>query len=166
MMKVITIGRSSENDVVINDNKVSRHHLQIIQDDYGNFRLSDFGSANGTFVNGRKISGEITLSSNDIVRIGNTTVPWKGYFSRNTPVVSSKPVYQPNYDNYTPNTYNIYNESSHKEIKQEVKVDYDEGGFGRKFGQGAGKAAGNVVGCFIGIIIVLILIAVLAQTCH
>jgi pSer/pThr/pTyr-binding forkhead associated (FHA) protein len=84
-MKVITIGRSSQNDVVISDSKVSRHHLQIIQDDYGNFRLADFGSKNGTFVNGTKISGEITLSSNDVVRIGNTTVAWKQYFPPSLP---------------------------------------------------------------------------------
>jgi len=162
-MKVITIGRSSENDVVINDTKVSRHHLQIIHDDYGNFRLSDFGSANGTFVNGRKICGEIALQNNDIVRIGNSTIPWKGYFPNvSTTVACQTPANTSNYDNNTPNTYNIYNESSHKEIK----VDYDEGGFGRKFGQGAGKTAGNVVGCFVGIIIVLVLIAVLSQTCH
>ncbi|MDR2065261.1 MAG: FHA domain-containing protein, partial [Prevotellaceae bacterium] len=58
-MKVITIGRKPENSVVINDPLVSRHHLQIIQDDSGNFRLADFGSKNGTFVNGKRISGEV-----------------------------------------------------------------------------------------------------------
>ena len=163
-MKVMTIGRSSENDVVINDIKVSRHHLQIIQNDYGNFRLSDFGSANGTFINGRKISGEIILLNNDIVRIGNTTLTWKDYFSDQSVVIANPVpiIHNSNSDNCKPSTYNIYNESSHKEIK----IDYNEGNFGRKFGQGAGKAAGNVVGCFVGIIIVLILIVLLAQTCH
>lgn len=79
-MKVITIGRNPNNNVVIDDPKVSRHHLQIIQDDYGSFRIADFGSSNGTFVNGRRIYGEVALSENDIVRIGNTTVAWKQYF--------------------------------------------------------------------------------------
>ena len=41
-MKVITIGRSEENDVTINDMHASRHHLQIIQHDDGHFTLSDF----------------------------------------------------------------------------------------------------------------------------
>jgi len=162
-MKVITIGRGSGNDVAINDSKVSRHHLQIIQDDYGNFRIVDFGSANGTFVNGRKISGEIPLSSNDIVRIGNTTVPWKGYFSNSpAPVANPTPAYQPNHDNYEPKTYNIYNESSHKE----VKVDHNEGGFGRKFMQGMGNTSGGCVGFLVGTIIVLIILALLMHTCH
>lgn len=79
-MKVITIGRSEDNDVVINDPYATRNHLQIIQHDNGGFSLSDFGSTNGTFVNGQKVSGEIVLNEMDIVRIGNTTIPWRMYF--------------------------------------------------------------------------------------
>lgn len=79
-MKVITIGRGDDNDVMISDITASRHHLQIIEHDDGHYTLSDFGSTNGTFVNGEKISGEIVLDSNDIVRVGNTTIPWRDYF--------------------------------------------------------------------------------------
>ena len=79
-MKVITIGRSTQNDVVINDPYVGRNHLQIIQKDDGAFYVVDFGSKNGTYVNGRKVRGEVLLSPNDVVRIGNTTLPWKDYF--------------------------------------------------------------------------------------
>ena len=81
-MKVITIGRSDDNDVVINDAHTSRHHLQVIQHDDGHYSLSDFGSLNGTFVNGQKVSGEIILNPFDIVRIGNTTIPWRMYFDQ------------------------------------------------------------------------------------
>jgi clan AA aspartic protease (TIGR02281 family) len=84
-MKVITIGRDLDNDIVINDTKVSRHHLQIIKEGSGNFRIVDFGSTNGTFVNDRKISGETTISINDVVRIGNSTLPWQSYFSNPIP---------------------------------------------------------------------------------
>lgn len=80
-MKVITIGRSNEgNDVIVDDPWVSRHHFQIVQDDDGSFRLADFGSTNGTYVNGQKVSGEVELDENDIIRVGNTTIPWKQYF--------------------------------------------------------------------------------------
>ena len=82
-MKVITIGRDSSNDVVIDDFTASRHHLQIIQHDDGHYTLSDFGSTNGTFVNGQQIVGEIFLDPSDIVRIGNTTIPWRMYFEQN-----------------------------------------------------------------------------------
>ena len=80
-MKVITIGRSEENDVVITDPCASRHHLQIIQHDDGHFSVSDFGSTNGTYVNGQRINGEVILRDNDIIRIGNTTIPWTTYFN-------------------------------------------------------------------------------------
>lgn len=81
-MKVVTIGRETDNDVVIDDSHASRHHLQIILHDDGHYSLSDFGSSNGTFVNGQKIGGEITLNQYDIVRIGNTTIPWRMYFEQ------------------------------------------------------------------------------------
>ncbi len=79
-MKVITIGRGDENDVVVNDSHASRNHLQIILHDDGHYTLLDFGSTNGTYVNGQIISGEIPLDKNDVVRIGNTTIPWRLYF--------------------------------------------------------------------------------------
>lgn len=83
-MKIIKIGRSSSNDVNINDNLVSRVHCQIIQDDNGNFRLIDTGSKNGTFINGTMRHGEVRLNKSDIVRIGNTTLPWQTYFNNRT----------------------------------------------------------------------------------
>lgn len=90
-MKVITIGRSEENDVMVNDPHASRHHMQIIQHDDGHFTLSDFGSTNGTYVNGQKISGEINLNMNDVVRIGNSTIPWKKFFEDSETVASVAP---------------------------------------------------------------------------
>lgn len=81
IMKIIKIGRSSSNDVNINDSSVSRSHCQIIQDDNGNFRLIDTNSKNGTFINGTKRHGEVRLNTSDIVRIGNTTLPWQTYFN-------------------------------------------------------------------------------------
>ena len=82
-MKVITIGRLEDNDMVVNDACASRHHLQIIQHDDGHYSLADFGSTNGTFINGQKISGEVELNMNDVVRIGNSTIPWRLYFEKN-----------------------------------------------------------------------------------
>lgn len=80
-MKIIKIGRRASNDVNINDPLVSRIHCQIIQDDNGNFRLIDINSKNGTFINGTKRHGEVRLNTSDIVRIGNTTLPWQTYFN-------------------------------------------------------------------------------------
>ena len=79
-MRVITIGRSASNDIVIGDAKVSRVHLQLVQNDKGEFSVVDLNSANGTFVNGKKISGEVRLQANDSIRIGDTVIDWQKYF--------------------------------------------------------------------------------------
>ncbi len=80
-MKQIKIGRGDGCDVVINDVAVSREHLEIFQDDEGNTFLTDLNSSNGTFVNGSRITGSIMLSSNDIVKVGNSVLPWRNYLS-------------------------------------------------------------------------------------
>lgn len=93
-MKIINIGREIGNDIVISDDSfVGRHHLQIIKDDAGVFFARDLNSTNGTFVNGQRITGEIQIDENDIIRIGNTTLPWISYFldSGETEIEEDKP---------------------------------------------------------------------------
>lgn len=90
-MKVITIGRSTENnDIVVDDEKVSRNHLQMVMDENGNYSVVDLGSTNGTYVNGQRISGEVRLQPSDEVRIGQTVLPWQNYFATSSqqPIVN------------------------------------------------------------------------------
>ena len=80
-MKVITIGRLKDNNnVVIEDNKVSRSHLQIIKDDNGDYYVIDLDSTNGTYVNGNRITGKVQLHKGDTIVIGYTTLSWETYF--------------------------------------------------------------------------------------
>lgn len=95
-MKVITIGRSKENNnVIVNDEKVSRNHLQIVQDDQGRCSVMDLGSTNGTFVNGQRISGEVPLHKGDELRVGGTLLPWENYISANIDAPSPSPTPSP-----------------------------------------------------------------------
>lgn len=80
-MKTITIGRHPDNNVVVNDPIVGRHHLQITQHDDGHFSVLDLNSKNGTYINGKRVYGEARLSPNDKIQIGRTTLPWTTYFS-------------------------------------------------------------------------------------
>jgi len=80
-MKVVTIGRNSDNTIIVNDPYAGRHHCQITQNDNGTFCLLDRNAKNGTFVNGRRVSGEVMLNQSDVVRVGNTTLPWQSYFT-------------------------------------------------------------------------------------
>jgi Tol biopolymer transport system component len=69
----ITIGRTSDNDIVLDDNMVSRHHARLdLQAD--TYVLTDLGSANGTWVNGRRISAPVSLQANDSIRFGKVSV--------------------------------------------------------------------------------------------
>ena len=90
-LRVITIGRSSKNEIVIRDEKASRVHCQILKYDDGSFGIVDFGSTNGTYVNGNKIYGETRLTPYDSVRIGSTTLPWQDYFNRTPQHTFAKP---------------------------------------------------------------------------
>jgi serine protease Do len=79
-MKTITIGKASHNQIVIQDSYVSKEHLRITQNEQGNYFLEDLNSTNGTFVNGKKVTNAF-LQSNDIVKIGDTVIPWQSYFT-------------------------------------------------------------------------------------
>ena len=79
-MKIIKIGRDPNNDVIVNDVQVSRNHCQIIQDWQGNYTLVDLNSTNGTYVNGIRLRREVRLTETDVVKIGNTNLPWINYF--------------------------------------------------------------------------------------
>jgi len=75
-----TIGRSSENDLVIKDDlMVSRNHA-ILYFDEGSILIEDLDSANGTFVNGNRISTIIKLDEYDILKVGNSLVHWNKLF--------------------------------------------------------------------------------------
>jgi cardiolipin synthase len=65
------IGRAQENDIVITDALVSRHHAQIALDG-GTCRITDLGSGNGTFLNGERITGSKCLRPGDVVRIAES----------------------------------------------------------------------------------------------
>jgi pSer/pThr/pTyr-binding forkhead associated (FHA) protein len=68
----ITIGRSSKNDIVVDNMAVSRKHARIYQEG-PRFIVEDLKSLNGTFVNNKKVSQWI-LSDNDQILIGKHTL--------------------------------------------------------------------------------------------
>ena len=61
---VTTLGRSIDNDVILEGDDVSRHHAQITRQN-GKFVLTDLKSANGTRVNGQPLKGDRTLRDGD-----------------------------------------------------------------------------------------------------
>ena len=66
----ITIGRREDNLVHLPDRNVSRRHARLVRRD-GTVLLEDLRSANGTLVNGVRISEPVPLGDGDLVRIGD-----------------------------------------------------------------------------------------------
>lgn len=66
-----TIGRDSTNNFQVLDNNASRMHAQVTVQEDNSIIIEDLNSANGTFVNEKKIKKE-PICCNDKVRIGNT----------------------------------------------------------------------------------------------
>ncbi len=68
----LTIGRATDNDLVLHDERVSRHHGRIAGR-RGTLLYSDLGSTNGTEVNGQRVT-EVVLGPGDLIRIGASTL--------------------------------------------------------------------------------------------
>jgi serine/threonine-protein kinase len=69
----ITVGRSHENDVMLDEVDASRFHAELVRRDR-NYAMQDLNSVNGTFVNGRRISAPTPLKDGDEIRIGTTVI--------------------------------------------------------------------------------------------
>lgn len=78
-MEKITFGRLSDNDIVFDDQSVSRHHGYILVE--GNkVYVVDNDSLNGIFVNGQRIQGKALLSNGDVVMVAKLfKLNWKKY---------------------------------------------------------------------------------------
>ncbi|MFF1504444.1 FHA domain-containing protein [Streptomyces sp. NPDC058316] len=73
--RVMRIGRALENELVVSDLQVSRHHAEFHATPDGRFEIRDLGSHNGTYVNGQPLSksGSAFIGPNDIVGVGHST---------------------------------------------------------------------------------------------
>ena len=71
----ITIGRDTDNDVVVDNKLASRHHAMIQKIKEAYF-IKDVGSTNGTFINGVRIPNEkyVKLNPGDKISIGNMSL--------------------------------------------------------------------------------------------
>lgn len=69
--EVTTLGRDITNDIVLNDRETSRHHLRLMRSG-DTMTIEDLGSTNGTFVNGKRVSGVTPLQNGDMIGLGET----------------------------------------------------------------------------------------------
>jgi pSer/pThr/pTyr-binding forkhead associated (FHA) protein len=70
--KEVSIGRSPDNAMVIDNPAVSHYHARVFNEE-GRMMLEDFGSMNGTFVNGQRVK-MVMLKPGDAVTVGKHTI--------------------------------------------------------------------------------------------
>jgi hypothetical protein len=68
----LTIGRATDNGLVLGDSRVSRHHARL-QGRRGTLVLTDLGSSNGSRVNGITVH-EVVLGPGDRIQLGDTVL--------------------------------------------------------------------------------------------
>ena len=76
--KEVLIGRGKENGLVVEDTAVSRHHARIVEEPDGHV-LVDNNSANGTWLNGQRVT-EQRLKPGDQIRVGKTLLEIQGVY--------------------------------------------------------------------------------------
>jgi len=75
---IISIGRSDDNDVVLNHSSISRRHATIEKKSQEEFIILDQNSTNGTYINGKRLNGSQRISKNDIIIIGRFQLSLSG----------------------------------------------------------------------------------------
>jgi adenylate cyclase len=76
------LGRSPSCEVVLPDVKVSRQHALVQGQDETEFWLIDLGSANGTYLNGRRVNQPCRLSNGDRIGVAEFTFVFHGPAAR------------------------------------------------------------------------------------
>ncbi|MBX6722948.1 MAG: FHA domain-containing protein, partial [Dactylosporangium sp.] len=69
----VQVGRDPTCDLSLNDDRVSRRHLHIGAGSRS-VQLTDLGSSNGTYVDGDRVTGPVTLKPGQIITAGGTTL--------------------------------------------------------------------------------------------
>lgn len=64
------IGREQDNDLVLEDDRVSRRHAEL-RWERGRVELADYGSLNGTRVNQQAVRGRLPLRDGDLIELGH-----------------------------------------------------------------------------------------------
>lgn len=73
------IGRANTNDIIVNDDNVSKEHLLIFFNEAeGIYWAKDQFSSNGTYINGRFARGETEIKTNDVIVLGKTKLVFLG----------------------------------------------------------------------------------------
>jgi len=72
----VVLGRSPDADALLDDPYASMFHLRLTMDG-DTMSLADLGTTNGTYVNGRRVTGPVILNAGDSIQVGKTIMEVK-----------------------------------------------------------------------------------------
>lgn len=70
--ETINLGRAADSSFILEDDYASARHAQLIRTDNQTWILTDLDSTNGTYVNGKRVTEPVPVSTGDVIRIGRT----------------------------------------------------------------------------------------------
>ncbi len=73
---ILRLGRDSSNNIQLHDTEVSRHHAELRRTNR-EYTIADLSSANGTFINGRRVDNHV-LASGDHLQVGASLMLYTG----------------------------------------------------------------------------------------
>jgi predicted component of type VI protein secretion system len=68
----VTIGKSAENDIALTGDAAASHLHAVLEQFPAAWCITDLGSSNGTWINGRRIAGQSRVRAGDEIRVGHT----------------------------------------------------------------------------------------------
>jgi len=74
--RTLSVGRSPENDLTLEDDEISRQHAMLINEG-GVFEIGDYRTGNGTFVNGQRVRGKQKIKPGDVIGIGKLQLEFR-----------------------------------------------------------------------------------------
>jgi len=88
---VISVGRAADNTITLSTDTISRHHFSLTYQN-GIVQLTDLDSANGTYVDGRRLKGKTTHLLDDVeeIQIGHLRIIY--YPKADSPTLPIRPI--------------------------------------------------------------------------
>ncbi|GBU07473.1 hypothetical protein AwDysgo_08040 [Bacteroidales bacterium] len=96
----IKIGKADDNDYIVDNPHVSRHHALLSLGNNGEYTLQDLGSANGTFVNGQQILRKNIVLEDKIILGGKVEISLQSLLDIRSDFSKDFEALKPIYTNY------------------------------------------------------------------
>lgn len=111
---IIKIGKADDNDFVVNEPHVSRHHARLVHEDAEYWLLEDMGSTNGTYVNGTQVAKK-RVNLHDVIKLGdNYTLNISEVLKYNNDYSEEFALLKQIYDNYVQEKVKIQSSNQFK----------------------------------------------------